>query len=570
MKLKKATIYQGSFPHILGDDHPEEILNFEDMVQGEEFWGERINTVAAIVGNNGSGKSSILNGIKNSRIEIDFKRINGMHSGNNLVIFYSSFLDDSFKSYSGGVNSIDLSKFYQIEIDTEGENVNFATTYNIHQSKQTQRIINLLRNDTDRCIITEDLNLPRFTRVKIKAVGRLITSRNTPMSFWKFFKEYTNIRDRERQARYEAYPNDSGEEIEHKKFEVRIRFLSCIIDMIHDVLESNDGYLLSSGVIVDQNFSSFSNLLSAFNYFINNAIIEFDNRTITFPVEEINNLVSVIFDNIPDEIENTAEIIVGFDITSDIIDALNKFLLAFPKDFNFRNGSLITFTPEESLSSGELSMYNLFSTLHDFNYHIKNQTEVYYISNQYESIEPKNLLFLFDEADLDFHPLWKKRFIDVITKALPRIFPNSTMSIVFTTHDPLTLSDIPSSNVFYLEKINNVSKLTKGKLKTFAANINDLLSESFFVEDGLIGDFSKDKINEIIKWIRTNRDFDKRGPEYGKSKKKYTQWIGHIDEPITKIKLAEMMGELEDDSLELRNRMIDEEIERLTKLKGRE
>ena len=37
--------------------------------------------------------------------------------------------------------------------------------------------------------------------------------------------------------------------------------------------------------------------------------------------------------------------------------------------------------------------------------------------------------------------------------------------------------------------------------KTFGANISELLEESFFLENGLIGDFAKEKIEQTINWL---------------------------------------------------------------------
>lgn len=67
------------------------------------------------------------------------------------------------------------------------------------------------------------------------------------------------------------------------------------------------------------------------------------------------------------------------------------------------------------------------------------------------------IVFLLDEADLGFHPEWKKRYINALTTTLP-ILINSlkdkikNIQIIFATHDPLTLSDIPNTNVVYLKK----------------------------------------------------------------------------------------------------------------------
>ncbi|RXM40753.1 hypothetical protein BOQ62_04055 [Chryseobacterium sp. CH21] len=103
----------------------------------------------------------------------------------------------------------------------------------------------------------------------------------------------------------------------------------------------------------------------------------------------------------------------------------------------------------------------------------------------------------------------EKKYINALTTTLP-ILINSVkdkiknIQIIFTTHDPLTLSDIPNRNVAYLKKEENKTEVlseNEKPTKSFGANITDLLSDSFFIKDGLMGDFAKEKIEEVIKYL---------------------------------------------------------------------
>lgn len=113
------------------------------------------------------------------------------------------------------------------------------------------------------------------------------------------------------------------------------------------------------------------------------------------------------------------------------------------------------------------------------------------------------------------------------------------IQIIFTTHDPLTLSDIPNNNIVYLKKENGKTIIlnTENKpRKSFGANITDLLADSFFIDNGLMGDFAMAIINDTIDWINDkNRDLIKK--EY------YKKVIDIIDEPLVKHKLKEMYFE---------------------------
>lgn len=230
----------------------------------------------------------------------------------------------------------------------------------------------------------------------------------------------------------------------------------------------------------------------------------------------------------------------------------------------------MSFSPSRNLSSGEKGLYDLFSVLNDFNFRAENKIhEDYSVFNKREKLS-ENFLLLLDEADLGFHPEWKKRYIDLIQKVIPFIFKDRNIQIIITTHDPLTLSDIPNNNIVYLYKTNNgktelLDQISKKRpTKTFGANISDLLADSFFVNDGLIGDFAKEKIEKTIEWINNNVDPKSRSRDSFSIELRYhKKVISIIDEPVVKIKLSEMISELED-SNDFQRQILNDEIKFLT------
>ncbi|WP_166783786.1 AAA family ATPase [Flavobacterium psychrophilum] len=215
-----------------------------------------------------------------------------------------------------------------------------------------------------------------------------------------------------------------------------------------------------------------------------------------------------------------------------------------------------------NLSSGEIAMLNLFSRIFD------------YFDNKLLHIQTEKkhaiYLLLLDEADLGFHPQWKKNFVTILVTFIKDFFTKigSEVQIVFTTHDPLTLSDLPNYNIVYLDKdINGKSEIIKyddlkRPKKSFAANITELLADSFFVKEGLIGKFASDKIDETIKWLNSKEN--KSDAEYHK------RLIQNIDEPIIQRKLAEMYSEKMKENLskELLQQEIEILTDRLNKLKS--
>ncbi|MFW0693603.1 AAA family ATPase [Aliarcobacter butzleri] len=111
-----------------------------------------------------------------------------------------------------------------------------------------------------------------------------------------------------------------------------------------------------------------------------------------------------------------------------------------------------------------------------------------------------NVLFL-DEFTLSLHPNWER----IIIKKLIDIFKTKNIHFIITSHSPFVLSDIPKQNVIFLEKDEKTGKCInvsdKVDINSFGANIHTLLSHGFFMKDGLMGEFAKEKIDLAIKYL---------------------------------------------------------------------
>ncbi len=121
----------------------------------------------------------------------------------------------------------------------------------------------------------------------------------------------------------------------------------------------------------------------------------------------------------------------------------------------------------------------------------------------------KKFVFMFDEPDLGLHPNWQKRLIkDLIHYA--DIYKYYKLQLIITSHSPFILSDLAKENVIFLGKDENgncKNVTTDININPFGANINTLLSHGFFMKDGLMGEFAKDKIQSIIKF---HEDIEKK------------------------------------------------------------
>lgn len=110
-----------------------------------------------------------------------------------------------------------------------------------------------------------------------------------------------------------------------------------------------------------------------------------------------------------------------------------------------------------------------------------------------------NLVVLIDEGDLYFHPYWQSRFIQFMNQILPAIFKGKKLQILVTSHSQFIASDLPSDNLLFLRRgSEEFCEVVDGPKNTFAANIHDLLSDAFFLKGAHIGEFAKSIIYKIL------------------------------------------------------------------------
>ncbi|MBS1780766.1 MAG: AAA family ATPase [Bacteroidetes bacterium] len=145
------------------------------------------------------------------------------------------------------------------------------------------------------------------------------------------------------------------------------------------------------------------------------------------------------------------------------------------------------------LSSGEKQfIYSVSSLL----YHLSNLDSVHY-TDEYIAYDTVNIVL--DEIELYYHPEWQKRYVNYLLTHISSFeLPNiRAVNICFVTHSPYILSDIPDNYTLKLsdERLNTVAS------RTFAANIHDLLANDFFLQDGFMGEFARKKINETIRFL---------------------------------------------------------------------
>lgn len=150
-------------------------------------------------------------------------------------------------------------------------------------------------------------------------------------------------------------------------------------------------------------------------------------------------------------------------------------------------GEMQTF---DRLSSGEKQLLYVMSAVVYQLHHLNSAGE--------GKIQYKSANLIFDEVDLYFHPEYQRKLIDYIIRVIGKLNLNKikNINIMLATHSPFVLSDIPKNNILYLEKGRDKSDSVK--VNPLGANISDVLSQSFFLTDGFMGEYVRKKLNKIV------------------------------------------------------------------------
>lgn len=206
------------------------------------------------------------------------------------------------------------------------------------------------------------------------------------------------------------------------------------------------------------------------------------------------------------------------DLTKRSISKFNSFFNGFFSeeritsfvDFELSHEEYTQTTP----SSGELAMLNLFSRFTSIR----------------KSELRNNLTILLDEIELALHPNWQKKFLNSIIMFFQKEFANRNIQIIISSHSPFIVSDLPVECLNFLNgRINSVEQ-------TFCANIHSLFSDAFFLNDGLVGEFAKQKVSSLIIYLEAKD----KGKSDIFSETTSRQLIDLIGEPILKEHLQSM------------------------------
>jgi len=490
----------------------------------DNFFGENIN-VTAIVGKNGSGKSSIQEILQGISI------INPIYGETEFTSKYIAVVyveNDSFNHNIQIKTNIDKLKFSIGELFND--KIYFLFDPLFLDAELPYNDFNEYEIASENFVATPEFdNIKEYTYVNLdydsisKKLLQIDYSKIIDIS--DFIPKYLTVRPidntLEKSKNFMIYDY-------HKK----PRFGNKIIEKVDDIMDNI--------IFTGEDFFIFSQFL----YNIDN----FDKKEIKKILDKIHsskNILKVLkpfFKRIETELNfSEFKALLGEHIA---IESINKEQLL--EYFNYVDIEIFdcNYRSFNNLSHGEKMFFGVTVNIY------------YFLQN---TMLENNHLLCFDEPDLALHPNWQKKYFYKIYNILMKT--NKKIHFIFSTHSPFLLSDIPKQNIIFLDKDEKgnckvVDGLNK-KQQTFGANIHTLLSDSFFMEEGLMGEFAKSKINKIIRFLNgRNRFIDFPIEQIEKV-------VNCIGEPFLKEKLFKMYFDKFDTKKQDRIKELKAELQRL-------
>jgi predicted ATP-binding protein involved in virulence len=474
----------------------------------KNFFGDNIN-VTAIVGENGSGKSSVMEFI------LDLFDSESTHSFFLLYLYNYKPRYYCYKILPSNINELKISNLeikeqldlllntrdkekghenlISLYVNNEYTNIDSRPSYQFftESSKKSLREINslIIKNSLklkDISIKVENYFIPTKINIKLKEIDY-----------------FTSILDKDR----EFYKNEVWDKVSALKNQLKDTPLFKKIKLVKEIFKIKR----EEFSLIDEK-PAFLGKKKDKNYF-------------KFEYRDFGNTV-------PKKItENSITGKVNILNISDVDDEVLNLLYELPEEFD------IELEDEKrkfsKLSFGERQLLILMNNI--LKYFILEKYSTFHWDQEGEEYENKHdineMVLFIDEFELGLHPNWQKRFLSYFSEISE--FTNKRIHLIITSHSPFLLSDLPKENIIFLEKGKQVYPFDDGK-QTFGANIHTLLSHGFFMKDGLMGEFAKDKIDTAIKYLN-QKVLTPKGLDYCEN------IISIIGEPIIKRELQKML-----------------------------
>ena len=416
-------------------------------------YSNEIESVHCVVGENGSGKTRLIN----SLLEKDEDSIAKFYQDTNDILAYS------FVKYSASVelNKLQVNSSGSIDISTSAY-LNTMDLVNLNREdsiKQVKVVIDYYKKGNKN---TKWQNLIELSDkrvcLRLNQIGEGIISYN------KYYLKGNNLNDEWEKKLKEIIKYVHKEKniikVLLRKFFVvfsdyivfdlsREQIVSLINKIDPKTIQPTEGFYLDLNKFLNGNTKSkIAQLRNFFNAL--STIISNVGRNFVFTKDDDRKTLEDIFKSL-----NTEE--------SDNLISQETFSVL---EFEW-NG----------LSSGELALLNLLGRLNSVK----------------SNLNSSKVLVLLDEVDLGLHPEWQRNWVNRVLPIIGKIMKkrNGAVRVILSTHSPIILSDFLAEDVIYLPEEPNK------KLKTFGQNIYSLFKNSFFLEAPK-GAFSQQVIEDLL------------------------------------------------------------------------
>lgn len=484
----------------------------EDLTFIENFYGQNIENFNICVGENGSGKTRMLNDLIDiiNNEESDEKQSKIIIIKKNEKFFYKKIVSKNFnfdcKIMKG---NLFIEKFDKIEC-----NKTILISNSIEPNHKMKKFINFIDFS-----ITNKLKKNSYQNVKNETANNQIKFilndiiKNSPDHISSRFGINTKAQ----------FKNANFDNTYHEYFKSNSLSYKALVTKINEVTkkENNDNddsilYELNRKFFLTQFFNEMTSDDYKESVTFRKYFFEMNSKTKNY---NENNIVNLYY-KYDDFLEN---ILNGYEIDSNMNERYRKFIINLDNEvglkqkeieinidrFNSIDKKLTEINREfislnifedlvitwKSISSGENALLTIFSNL---------------VEGIGSNVEDKKVLLLLDEIDIALHPDWQRIFLKNLFKFIETEFKSKKIQMILTTHSPLILSDVRKNDVNFLTKNNK-----RIDFKTFGANLNELMAESFFLENSLMGEFSEEIIRKLIsdEYFEKNQTYSKEQVE---------------------------------------------------------
>lgn len=517
------------------------ITKTKDFV--ESLYGDHISSLTAIVGNNGSGKTSALRFLLKAVVDGLDREISGfvITEGENHSLFVYHSDDVRVEIDALEIPVQHRKGWPKIDTFLYGGHVNILTGAEDIMTMEWGGMINA----TEGYLLTADLmhygrelstngyfsfrdHATAFNYQNQWRVCNFLSQYEGPMKSLLHLPEYVlilpntagqwSMKHRIKEEERVEYPKlEHAKEWSFKEFRLAELIYYSMINYISDgLVERNlwEGYMITWGNTLAEQYKG--DIVTLFRQFIDNQRLTTSNncRVLLEYIHQVIENISVHcqFD------ERSLFHYFYFHVDDDSMKTFLGWLQSNPTFIASRYFDLHYAHDIDDytiLSSGEKAMLDMYSRIYDAVIS-KHQRDSNYIWPT---------LFVFDEAEIGFHPEWQRSYVKNITLFLEEMAkmatdlkrryrqdaPEFRYQVILSSHSPIILSDIPSQCAIMLRrkpKENRTVNESATRQQTFGTNIFELYRDSFFLEDGLMGEFAENVIKKILSDIEENNDVD--------------------------------------------------------------